>query len=134
MLSVVTTLLLTFTRIDLHDPAIHGVFAALLTSARYGCSNEEQAAFIIRNASGTTFFLHWRTSGQLNRAEWDGPIPVGTVAIVHTHPNWLPLPSNLDTRLARRTSLPVYVITRTRITRSDGGEPTVVAAGDWSGN
>ena len=133
MLNVITAFVLTFTMIDLDDPAVHGVLKDLLRSARYGCSNEEQAAFLIRNATGATFFLRWRSDGQLNRAEWDGPLPAGTVAIVHTHPNWLPLPSKRDNRVALQTSVPVYVITRTRIVRTDGGAGVVLIAGDWSG-
>lgn len=133
MLNVITAFVLTFTMIDLGDPAVHGVLKDLLRSARYGCSNEEQAAFLIRNAAGTTFFLRWRSDGQLNRAEWDGPLPAGTVAIIHTHPNWLPLPSKRDNRVALQTSVPVYVITRTRIVRTDGGGGFVLIAGDWSG-
>ncbi len=70
-----------------------------------------KAAFLIRDARGATFFLRWRGNGELNRAEWDRPLPAGTVAIIHTHPNWLPLPSNRDIRVARQASVPVYVIT-----------------------
>ena len=134
MLNVIATLVLTFTLIDVDDPAVHGVFAALLRNARYGCSNQEQAAFLIRDARGATFFLRWRGNGELNRAEWDGPLPAGTVAIIHTHPNWLPLPSSRDIRVARETAVPVYVITLTRIARTDGGAPFVVVSRDWSGS
>jgi len=133
MLNVITAFVLTFVSIDINDPVVHGVFAAMLRAARYGCASEEQAAFLIRNASGATFFLRWRANGELNRAEWDGPIPAGTVAIVHTHPNWLPLPSNRDALVARQTAVPVYVVTRTRIARTDGGEPVIVVKGDWNG-
>jgi proteasome lid subunit RPN8/RPN11 len=55
------------------------------------------------------------------------------VAILHTHPIYLPLPSNRDMRVAREVAIPVYVITRNRIERTDGGTPVVVVAGDWSG-
>jgi proteasome lid subunit RPN8/RPN11 len=134
MLNVITALLLTFTSVDIRDPAVHGVMADLLRRAHYGMANTEEAAFLIRNASGATFFLRWRSDGELNQATWNGPIPVGTVAIVHTHPNWLPLPSNRDIRVARDAAIPVYVITRTRIARTDGDKPVIVVAGDWSGS
>jgi proteasome lid subunit RPN8/RPN11 len=133
MLNVIAAFVLTVTAVDLHDPAVRGVMSALLRDARYGCSSEEQAAFLIRNSNGATFFLRWNAGGELNRAEWHGPIPAGTVAIVHTHPNWLPLPSNRDAITAREAALPVYVITRMRIARTDGGKPSIVATGDWSG-
>jgi len=132
-LNVMFALLLSFTSIDVRDPVVHGVMADLLRHGRFGMSNTEEAAFLIRNAVGATFFLHWPGDGELNQATWNGPIPKGTVAIVHTHPNYLPLPSNRDNRVARAVEVPVYVITRTRITRTDGDKPMVVVDGDWSG-
>jgi hypothetical protein len=95
-------------------------------------SNTEEAAFLIRNAAGATFFLHWPSDGELNQSTWNGPVPAGTV-ILHTHPNYLPIPSNRDIRVARAISIPVYVITRNRIERTDGDKPVVVVAGNWSG-
>jgi proteasome lid subunit RPN8/RPN11 len=133
MLNVIAALLLTFTSIDVRDPVVHGVMADLLRHARFGMSNTEEAAFLIRNAAGATFFLHWRSDGELNQATWTGPIPAGTVAILHTHPNYFPIPSNRDIRVAREIAIPVYVITRNRITRTDGDKPVVVVTGDWSG-
>jgi proteasome lid subunit RPN8/RPN11 len=133
MLNAIAALLLTFTSIDVRDPVVHGVMADLLRHARFGMSNTEEAAFLIRNSAGATFFLHWRSDGELNQATWTGPIPAGTVAILHTHPAYLPLPSNRDIRVARATAVPVYVITRNRIERTDGDKPVVVAVGDWSG-
>jgi len=133
MLNVIAALLLTFTSIDVRDPVVHGVMADLLRHARFGMSNTEEAAFLIRNAAGATFFLHWRSDGELNQATWTGPIPAGTVAILHTHPNYFPIPSNRDIRVARAIAIPVYVITRNRITRTDGDKPVVVVTGDWSG-
>jgi hypothetical protein len=132
-LNVIVTILLSFTSIDVRDPVIHGVMADLLRHGRFGMSQREEAAFLIRNAAGATFFLHWPGDGELNQASWNGPIPTGTVAIVHTHPNYLPLPSNRDNRVARAAEIPVFVITRMSITRTDGDKPTVIAAGDWSG-
>ncbi len=133
MLNVIAALVLTFNAVDLHDPAVRGVLTELLRNARYGCVNTEEAAFLIRDAHGRTFFLRWRANGELNSATWNGALPAGTVAIVHTHPNWLPLPSHIDARVARETSLPVYVVTLTRISRTDGGTPSLIASGDWSG-
>jgi proteasome lid subunit RPN8/RPN11 len=133
MLNVIAALLLTFRSIDVRDPVVHGVMADLLRHARFGMSNTEEAAFLIRNAAGATFFLHWPSDGELNQATWNGPIPTGTVAILHTHPNYLPIPSNRDIRVARAISIPVYVITRNRIERTDGDKPVVVVAGNWSG-
>jgi proteasome lid subunit RPN8/RPN11 len=133
MLNVVAAILLTFASIDVRDPVVHGVMADMLRHARFGMSNTEEAAFLIRNGAGATFFLHWPSNGESNQATWTGPIPTGTVAILHTHPNYLPLPSNRDIRVARAVAIPVYVITRNRIERTDGDKVVIVAAGDWSG-
>jgi hypothetical protein len=40
------------------------------------------------------------------------------------------MPSNIDINVARGTHVPVYVVTPETITRTDGGEPVVVAK--WS--
>jgi proteasome lid subunit RPN8/RPN11 len=133
MLNVITALLITFNSVDIRDPVVHGVMADLLRHARFGMANTEEAAFLIRNAAGATFFLRWPRDGELNQATWNGPVPAGTVAVLHTHPNWLPLPSNRDVRVARAIAVPVYVITRTRIAKTDGDKPTVVVSGEWSG-
>ncbi|MBV8543496.1 MAG: hypothetical protein JO088_02025 [Acidobacteria bacterium] len=133
LLNVIAAILLTFTSVDVRDPVVHGVMADLLRHARFGISNSEEAAFLIRNAAGATFFLRWRSDGELNQATWSGPMPAGTVAILHTHPIYLPLPSNRDMRVAREAAIPVYVITRNRIERTDGDKPVIVATGDWSG-
>ena len=132
--TIVTALMLTFTSVDLRNPAVHGILADLLRGARYGMSDREEAAFLIRNRNGAIFFLRWQRSDLPDRAEWRGPIPAGTVAILHTHPNWLPSPSNLDARVALKTEVPVYVITRTRISLTEGGKPVIVTSGDWSEN
>ncbi|MEA2339432.1 MAG: hypothetical protein QOE82_3439 [Thermoanaerobaculia bacterium] len=130
-MNVVTALVLTFTLIDIHDPVVHGVLADLLRNAHYGTASTEEAAFLIRNSSGATFFMRWPPNGELNMATWSGPLPAGTVAILHTHPAYLPLPSNRDARVARATSIPVYVVTLNRIMRTDGGAPITVANGHW---
>jgi proteasome lid subunit RPN8/RPN11 len=103
----------------------------LLGNARYGFSHEEQAAFVVRTASGAYGFFSWPSNGVSDSARWEGRLPGGVVAIIHTHPNWLPSPSSIDARTARTTGVPVYVITRTEISKTTGGTPEVVISGDW---
>ena len=106
---------------------VRGIFRSLLSMARYGFGPSEEAAFIIRTRNGIAF-LHWPTSGDRNGSLWEGPIPDGTIAIAHTHPAGVPMPSFIDARTSSVTGLPVYVITNAMISRTTGGRGEVVSA------
>lgn len=112
------------------DPAVRRVMWRLLADSRWGFSHTEKAAFIVRTSSGELACLLWRSDDE-NQARWRGAFPRGTIAIAHTHPNWLPAPSGIDMRTARRTNTLVYVVTRSRIYRTAGGKPEMVFKGDW---
>ncbi len=83
--------------------------------AGFGLRHTEEAAFIVGNADGRLALIRWPEAGEPDTSRWTGPLPEGVVAIVHTHPNWNPLPSKIDIRTAQRSRLPVYVVTRTEI-------------------
>jgi hypothetical protein len=85
----------------------------------------------MRTATGAYGFLTWPSDGAFDSARWEGRFPGGVVAIIHTHPNWMPSPSSIDARTARAIGVPVYVITRTEISKTTGGPPEVVISGDW---
>jgi hypothetical protein len=105
---------------------------ALLGKARYGYSALERAAFIVRDDGGVLSFVEWPWSAQPWHAQYGGRIPHRTVAIVHTHLNAHPLPSSVDVALAQRISLPVYVLTRGKISRTVGGTVETILVGDWN--
>jgi len=111
---------------------VREAFGVLLHEARDGCSHDEMATFIVRLPYGRLVFVRWPPADSADEARWTGAFPRGTVAIAHTHPNWMPRPSRIDVATARRANLPVYVITRGQITRTAGGEVTTVAAGEWT--
>ena len=113
------------------NPKALRIFWKLLERSRYGFSHMEEAAFIVRDANGTVSAIPWPEAGEPNVGRWSGAFPANTVAIVHTHPNWLPLPSDMDARTAARARTQVYVITRARITKTDGRSTTVMINGDW---
>lgn len=115
----------------IREPEVREMCWTLLGKARLGFAHDEHAAFVVRSDSGSLYFVEWPSNGMIDSARWDGPLPRGAVAIIHTHPNWLPMPSALDARTAARAHLPVYVITRLQITRTDGASPQVVVEGDW---
>src|SRR5688572_21568521 len=104
----------------------------LLRSASYGQSPKEHAAFLVRDDDGELQLVKWPWGAESRRASYNGAIPVRTVAVVHTHPSHLPNPSHGDAALALRLGLPVYVLTRNRITRTHGGRTELVARGDWN--
>ena len=114
-----------------HDPFVRGALWEMLADARYGFSENEEAMFIIRNADGSFSFQRWDSTGVPHQAQWTAPIPEGVIAIAHTHPNAMPRPSRMDSQTAMRSKIPVYVVTRTRITKTSGLEESTVMKGNW---
>ncbi len=115
----------------IRDPAVLTfcrVLARKAVSERY---RQEEGAFVVRTAEGIIYFVAWPPSGEKERLLWYGSFPEGTVAILHTHPAWLPEPSAIDVRTARATHVPVYVITVFRISKTTGDSSGVVVDGSW---
>jgi hypothetical protein len=112
---------------DLIDEPVVRDFSRLLAKASLADRSREHGAFVVRAPNGTLYFVMWPPGDTRHLLKWYGAFPEGTVAILHTHPGGMPEPSKLDRRTARRTGLPVYVITPGRITRTTGGETTIVA-------
>ncbi len=114
------------------DPVVIRQAWDLLKLARYGQSIQEHAAFITSGADGDHHFMIWRYRHEFCRATYSGPLPGNAVAIIHTHPNSLPYPSEDDVLVALRTGLPVYVVTRTMISRTTGRGVERLWSGDWN--
>ena len=115
-----------------HDERVRRFCWELMQQTRYGFSETEEAAFVVVERTGRLSFVRWSSAEVPHQARWRGAFPKGTVAIVHTHPNWIPKPSDIDARTARRSKVPVYVVTRHRITKTTGDEPAIVVKGDWN--
>ena len=89
---------------------VASAFDALLRKSAYGQLGEERAGFLV--IDGGRFHLEmWPPSHQFHAEEWQGRVPVGTVAVIHTHPNAQPLPSSHDRAEAQRVGIPMLVIT-----------------------
>jgi proteasome lid subunit RPN8/RPN11 len=114
----------------IHEPVVVS-FCEILVRKAKSEREAEQAAFVVRTAGGILYFVWWPANGERNSAQWRGSFPLGTVAIVHTHPPWLPAPSNVDVTTARRTGVPVYVVTRSGISMTSGGPPVTLIEGEW---
>jgi proteasome lid subunit RPN8/RPN11 len=115
-----------------HDPIVRAALWDLLADARYGLAETEEAMFVVRGDDGTLAFVRWSSTHTLHQAQWSEPLPRGVIAIVHTHPNRSPRPSLGDIRTAMQSNIPIYVVTRTKITKTFGGSTMQVASGDWS--
>lgn len=113
------------------EPVVRRTCRQLLQKARFGFSDIEFAAFIVRDSDGNLSSVAWAPSVPPNPSRWSGNFPPGAVAIVHTHPNAIPDPSHVDVHTAKTSRLPVYVITRSLITATDGERTRVVAKGEW---
>lgn len=128
-MSLLLMLLLSLQPDIVREPQVQTLMRELVRDARAGFEHREGAAFIVRSATGNFYSIEWPSNGALDSARWTGAIPAGTVAIAHTHPTHLPMPSNIDAVTARGVHIPVYVVTPAKITRTDGGEGVVVA--EW---
>lgn len=105
---------------------------ALFATARYGQIPFEQAAWAVADADGSVTFVMWPFNHETWAATYRGVIPANTIAIVHTHPNDRPLPSDDDRSTAQRLRMPVYVLTRNALTRTDGSRTEYIVNGDWN--
>ena len=106
-------------------------YADLLAAGGYGRLSHERAAFLVK-AGGRVRMERW-ANGTFRRATFRGVIPDGTIAIAHTHPRDLPWPSANDREQARRTGLPVIVITPQSVVLAgpDGSVRTMLRERNW---
>jgi len=105
---------------------------ALLKTADWGHLPYERGAFAVLDADGRVTFVMWRSEHAAFAASYTGPIPGNTFAIVHTHPNGHPIPSDDDCASAARLGMPVYVVTRNAVTRTNGSRWEYITLGDWN--
>jgi hypothetical protein len=82
----------------------------------------ESAAFLVLDDNGEFQMVRWPITNRFHEQTWTGAIPVGTVAVVHTHPAHLPYASTHDRDEARRTGIPIVVLTPGVVTVVDGRE------------
>jgi len=99
----------------MRDPVVAAFCASLLRKSESE-RHREQGAFIVRTRDGLLYFVVWPPSEERDTLRWQGRFPEGTIAIVHTHPPWIPRPSKRDVVVAQRSRVPVFVITREGIT------------------
>lgn len=92
-----------------------GQFAEMVLLSEATTAEEELAAFLVRTDRGGLSLVPWPRGNAERTETWRGPIPPGTIAVVHTHPNGWRRPSPADHLEAERTGLPFLVLTRWEI-------------------
>src|SRR6185503_597820 len=84
--------------------------ATLVKSAGYGHRADEHAGFLVIDGDGHFRVVTWPAANRFHAQSWTGAIPVGTVAVAHTHPSDLPYASGHDCDEARRLGIPIFVL------------------------
>ena len=79
----------------------------------------EVAAFIVRADDGTLSLRSWPNQRRFRTAQWSGPLPADAIAIIHSHPVTMPLPSAMDRREAERLQIPIYAVSRGSLCKAD---------------
>jgi hypothetical protein len=93
----------------------------------------ESAAFVVDRGDGGIVCLVWPTTRQHHQQTFYGATPPGTIAIIHTHPPKMPMPSPIDQIESHRLGIPIYVITPGLVTKAVPYSPLpiIVERGKW---
>ena len=91
------------------------IFDAILLRGMRLPINQEAASFLVRGPDCVVREVPWPKPTKTREATYYGAPPPGTIAIAHTHPDSLPLPSPQDVALAKDSGFDVYVVTRGRV-------------------
>jgi hypothetical protein len=112
----------------LHDRSVLACFSRLVRRSYSGFATSESAAFLVSQADGSLRCVDWPPTAEFKKARWSGPMPKGVVAAAHTHPLSVPYPSPDDITEARRTRMPIFVLTPNMINvvHADGRAETLV--------
>lgn len=100
------------------DEALLGKLASMTLFARSRANHTEAAAFVVWR-EGTLSLVPWPDQFERHRQTWQGRIPDGAIAVVHTHPDRRPTLSLGDRDLARSTGLAVVALSRWAIWIAD---------------
>jgi proteasome lid subunit RPN8/RPN11 len=117
------------------DPSLLTSFRDLVLMAASSGSDQEAAAFLVREADGIVRCVPWPRRAGFRTERYRGVLPDGTVAIAHTHPHGWERPSSGDVEEARRIGLPIFVLSRWHIYAVDpatGRSVVVIEKKNWS--
>ena len=93
----------------------------------------ESAAFVVDRGDGEIACLVWPANHQHLGETFYGGLPPRTIAIFHTHPRNMPMPSSLDQSESSRLGIPIYVLTPRMVTKAEPSSPSpvIVHRGEW---
>jgi hypothetical protein len=92
----------------------------------------ERAAFVVDSGNGALACLAWPSTHQHEQETFHGAIPPGTIAIIHTHPITVTMPSRQDEDQSRRLGIPIYVLTPLLVSKAvPYSKSVVVHRGAW---
>jgi hypothetical protein len=116
------------------DTRITGFMSDVLRRGLTWGDFSETAAFLVRDTAGDVQCLLWPETNEYKKQSFPGALPARTVAVVHTHPENLPNPSKGDIEQAQRLGIPLFVLTRQRVTAvdPDGNVIPIVARSMWA--
>ncbi|MGH9459295.1 MAG: hypothetical protein ACRD2J_16795 [Thermoanaerobaculia bacterium] len=104
---------------SLAEPEVLALLEDLFRRGGAGTRDIERAAFLVRRDDGTFDCLLWPFTGGFRSESFQGRVPDGTVAIVHTHPNTMIKASRQDRDTARTAGLPLFTVTWANISVVD---------------
>lgn len=115
----------------LANPQLVGCFARVLSEG--SGPRPESAAFVVLRGGANFDCVAWPRTNDRHAARFNGRVPAGTVAIVHSHPGSQPEPSRHDMEEAQRLGMPIFVVTPEAVTMAPAGGPaaTITRARDW---
>jgi uncharacterized protein RhaS with RHS repeats len=103
-----------------NDPNVRRCLCKLWKDAAYGHDSRERAAWVTQNSDGIRECVRWPWAAKFRSEVWKGPMPTGSIAIFHTHPNGAdPKPSSGDRQAAETAGVPNYACSRNGISKID---------------
>lgn len=91
------------------DPVVHDCFANILRRG-LGRHEVESAAWVVLKFDHYEC-IAWSSTGYRSEVTFHGEMPIGVVAVVHSHPPSVPKPSLKDLETARQLSVPIFAVT-----------------------
>ncbi|HVS30542.1 MAG TPA: Mov34/MPN/PAD-1 family protein [Thermoanaerobaculia bacterium] len=128
LFALAATIAYPFTEATLQRDDVRACVTRLAAMSGHGRFEYESAAFLVLREDGKFDCAVWPSVRAWRRATWAGPVPDGTVAVMHTHPRSLPMPSAHDSREASRIGIPVIVVAGrfvSMVGKNSAGERTV---------
>ena len=91
------------------DPVVHDCFADILLR---GLTRQEaeSAAWVVLKIDHYECIV-WSSTGYRAEVTFQGEMPIGVVAVVHSHPPSLPKASLKDLETAKQLNVPIFAVT-----------------------